>query len=314
MLENPLFQRPERHPVTNLIIILALVGLGFVLIGPVIGFFLALPFYPGSMMDMIEAFQNPLNNPDLKVPLYIMQGFATLIGLIVIPTLYLANERKPVSLFFTGKKIEITPVVIVVVLVIVFMFVNSVFIEWNSKVQFPDFLRGFEQWAREREDENAELTKYLTAFDTDGEVLIALIVIGILPAIGEELVFRGMIQNEMFRATRNIHISIWVSAILFSAIHMQFFGFVPRMFLGALFGYLYYWSGKLSLAMLAHFVNNGFSVVAMYLYQKGKFNFDPESTEAVPVSVIAIAAICTAGLLYFFHHYFKNRQTSTHQL
>jgi membrane protease YdiL (CAAX protease family) len=103
-------------------------------------------------------------------------------------------------------------------------------------------------------------------------------------------------------------VSIWVAAILFSAIHFQFFGFVPRVLLGALFGYLYYWSGNLWLAILAHFVNNGFSVLAMYFYQQGKLGFDLESPESVPLNAVIISGVLTVALLYYFYKYFENRK------
>ena len=109
-------------------------------------------------------------------------------------------------------------------------------------------------------------------------------------------------------ATGNIHISIWFAAILFSAIHFQFFGFVPRLLLGALFGYLYYWSGSLMLAILAHFVNNAVSVTALYLYQEGQFTFDVESQESAPLNVVILSGILTVGLLYYFYKYYQDRK------
>jgi uncharacterized protein len=305
MYENELEPRSERHPVISLIIVLALVGLGFVIVGPMIGFFIALPFYQGSVMDMAEAIADPLSHPELKLPLYIMQGCATFVGLIVFPSLYLATQRKSVGDFFRDQKAELIPIVTTVFVVIIFMAVNSVFIEWNANLKFP---AGFDEWARDREDLATELTTFMTQINSNFEFVVAFLVIAVLPAIGEELVFRGLIQNELYRGTKNIHIAIWVAAILFSAIHMQFFGFVPRLLLGALFGYLYYWSGSLTLAMIAHFVNNGASLIAMYLYQQGTFEYDPESTEAVPASVVVISALLTAGLLYYFYKYFENRK------
>ncbi|MFZ6010830.1 MAG: CPBP family intramembrane glutamic endopeptidase [Bacteroidota bacterium] len=265
-------------------------------------------------MEMAEALQAPENHPELKLPLYIMQGFATFVGLIIAPAWFLYTENKSIKHFFVAQRAELIPVIITVVTVIVFMAVNSIFIEWNSTFHFPDALKGFESWAREREDEATRLTTFLTQFDSTPELAIAVVVIAMLPAVGEELVFRGMIQNNLFSATKNIHISIWISAILFSAIHLQFFGFVPRLLLGALFGYLYFWSGNLSLAMLAHFVNNGISVIAMYFYQRGALDLDVESTEAAPVNVIIFSVLATAGLLYYFYKYFETRKTRSHQL
>ena len=311
MLENELNSRRERHPVVSLVMILAVVFLGFVVVGPLVGFLFALPFYSGSMMELAQAVQRPIGNPDVKIPLYIIQGFATLIGLIVGPAWFLHNENKSLGHFFRHRQLEWAPALITGLVVIIFMGVNSVFIEWNASVNFPEFAKGFESWARKREDFAAELTEFLTKFDTFYEVIIAIFIIAVLPAFGEEIVFRGIIQNQLLKATSNIHVSIWIAAFLFSAIHFQFFGFVPRLFLGALFGYLYCWSGNLWLAILAHFVNNGFSLLAMYFYQQGRLDVDLEKAESVPPSVVIISGLLTAGLLYYFYKYFENRKHHT---
>ena len=313
MFENELGTRPRQHPVINLIVIILMVGLGFIIVGPIIGFFIALPFYEGGgMIELAEAIQQPLNAPETKIPLYIIQGCATFVGLIVAPAIFLMREQKSLGDLFESKGIYLVPVLLTAVVVIIFMAVNSVFIEWNSKFNFPEFANEFEKWAREREDTAADLTRFLTNFGSMGELLLALIIIAVLPAIGEEIVFRGLIQNELYRGTNNIHMSIWFAAVLFSAIHFQFFGFVPRLLLGALFGYLYYWSGNLILAILAHFVNNAVSVLALYFYQQGKFTFDLESEEAAPANVVIMSALLTAGLLYYFYKYYQDRKIALH--
>lgn len=306
MYENQIGARPDRHPVINLVLIILMVGLGFVIVGPVVGFFLSLPFYDGDMTALLESLRQPLANPETRIPLYIMQGCATFFGLIVAPALFLIRQGKQISDFFS-KEVYLLPVLITAFIVLVFMVVNSVFIEWNSNVDFPQFADEFENWARDREQEAGDLTAFLTQFGSTGQLILALIVIAVLPAVGEEIVFRGLIQNELIRGTGNIHVSIWFAAFLFSAIHMQFFGFIPRMLLGAIFGYLYYWSGNLLIPIIAHFVNNGVSVIALYFHQQGTLNFDLESPEAAPMSMVILSAALTVGLLYYFHNYYQQR-------
>jgi membrane protease YdiL (CAAX protease family) len=280
-------------------------------VGPLIGFFIALPFYEGDMLQLAEAIQQPMSHPEIKIPLYIIQGTATVFGLIVAPAFFLMSQRRSLGGLFQNS-VEWIPALITAVVVIIFMVVNSVFIEWNSTMNFPDFAKGFESWAREREDTAAELTRFLTEFDSTAQLYLALVIIAVLPAIGEEIVFRGLIQKELFRATSNIHVSIWFAAILFSAIHMQFFGFIPRLLLGALFGYLYYWSGNLIIAIIAHFVNNAVSVIALYYYQQGTLGFDVESTDAAPPAMVLVSAAITAGLLYYFYRYYQDRNVALH--
>lgn len=98
------------------------------------------------------------------------------------------------------------------------------------------------------------------------EFFFVLIVAAVVPAIGEELLFRGLIQKQFEVILRSPHAGIWITAILFSAIHLQFAGFFPRLFLGAFLGYLYYWSGSIWLPILIHFLFNGLQVLATYLY------------------------------------------------
>jgi membrane protease YdiL (CAAX protease family) len=310
------FKRPiiDRHPALNLVLIFIVVGLGFMFVGPFIGILIAAPFYPGSIEDLGQAIMDPIGHPELKIPLYIMQGCATAIGLIVAPMLIMANTPTPVPSLFRNKKFDITPALLTAFAVVTFMGLNSIFIEWNSNVQLPESAKAIEEWARGYENAAEVLTKFLTTFDSEAQLIVALIVIAVLPAIGEEIVFRGLIQNEFFRATKNHHAAIWIAAFLFSAIHFQFFGFVPRLLLGALFGYLYYWSGNLWMSIVAHFVNNGLSVMAMYFYQKGTFTFDLETPEAAPLNVILISTVLTGGLLYYFYKYFEHRKPPVSQL
>jgi membrane protease YdiL (CAAX protease family) len=291
----------------SIILILITATLGFVVIGPLIGFAIAMPFYDGTMFDLITNLSDPTAHPEIRQPILIMQGCATLIGLIIIPALYVWSIEKTNALaWITENSTSIVIVVITSAIVISFMAINSVFIEWNANFTFPDFLKEFGDWARERETQAEELTKFFTTFDSTSDFLFGILVIALLPAIGEELVFRGMLQPEIFRASGNHHIAIWVSAIIFSAFHMQFFGFVPRMLLGALFGYLYVWSGNLLLPMVAHFVNNGFSVLMMYLYQKGTITTDMDSPEAAPLPLVASLTLVFVVLLFYFKKYHSN--------
>jgi zinc transporter ZupT len=108
-----------------------------------------------------------------------------------------------------------------------------------------------------------------------------------------------LIQHELWRSSSNIHLAIWASAGIFSAIHFQFYGFVPRVLLGALFGYLYYWSGNLLIPIFSHFINNGFIVLMVYLNQNEMTTIDIEDGEAAPFTVVLAGAVISMGLLYY---------------
>lgn len=295
------------------VLIMFLVSMmGFMIVGPLIGFLLSLPFVDGGIIEFAEALQNPVAHPEVKLPYFIIQGGATFIGLACIPALYYYSiEKKNPFDLLKPRLVNGLLLLMTMGIVISFMAMNSIIIEWNAGLSFPEFMKGFENWAREIEDAAAEITKYLTVFNNATEFIIAFIVIAVFAGIGEEFVFRGMLQPQLYRATGNIHVAIWTSAILFSAIHLQFFGFVPRVLLGALFGYLYYWSGSLIIPMFAHFVNNGFSVLMIYLNQRGIVDVDMESTESAPLPVVAIVTVFTVGLLYYFKKFYDTRNAAS---
>jgi len=298
----------DRNPWSSVLLIFLTSMMGFVIIGPLIGLLLVMPFVEGSFMDFLLNASNPIEHPELKMPLYIVQGCATFFGLIVTPAAYLFSieRRNPFSLI-SSRLIYGQMILITLGITIFFMATNSIFIDWNANLTLPESLKAFQNWAREKEDLAKQLTEFLTKFDSIGEFIIAFVVIAVLPGIGEELVFRGLLQPELHRATKNIHAAIWISAILFSAIHMQFFGFVPRMLLGALFGYIYYWSGDLRLSMFAHFVNNGFSVLMMYLNQLGIVDIDLESPDVAPWPVVVGFTVITFGLLVYLKKFYEVR-------
>jgi membrane protease YdiL (CAAX protease family) len=170
---------------------------------------------------------------------------------------------------------------------------------------FPEFLKEFEIWAKNAESQATNLTKVMTTFATPSEVLIGLLVIAVLPAIGEEVVFRGLFQNELMRASGNIHVAIWLSAFIFSTIHFQFYGFIPRLLLGGLFGYLYFWSGNLLIPIVAHFFNNAFGVIMIYLYQHKITDLNVEDNTAAPITYVLMNLFITAGLLYYFRKHYQ---------
>jgi membrane protease YdiL (CAAX protease family) len=141
----------------------------------------------------------------------------------------------------------------------------------NSRVELPKSLEFIEQILKSQEEAAAALTERFLQADNIGGLLLNIGLMALLPAFSEELSFRGTLQQIIYKdqngkeQSTKVHLAIWITAFIFSAIHMQFYGFVPRMLLGAMFGYVFVWSGSLWVPITMHFVNNGLAVLVYYL-------------------------------------------------
>jgi membrane protease YdiL (CAAX protease family) len=224
------------------------------------------------------------------------------IGTFILPPIVLAlTERKKLTDFYGFKQ----PKFLFIILVLAIMIVSMPFMEWtviwNQKMVLPDFLQKIEEWMKEKEAVAMKMTIQLITVRSNFDFIVNLVMIAVLPAIGEELMFRGGVQRSLNRAFNNPHLAIWLSAIIFSAIHLQFYGFVPRMLLGAGFGYLYYYSGSIWYAILAHFINNAYAVCAAFYMQKHHMPLDKaDEPIGFPWYGYLISAIITIALFKFF--------------
>lgn len=300
----------DKPPLTSFLLIIIVVLIGFVVVGPMLGIALAMPLYGDNFLPDLTA--GTLNPDSSFLPLIIVQGTVSFIGLVALPMLYIRYvENKSIHRFFRKEGgLPITSVM-VCLSVVAFVIAISPIAEWNMNFEFPESLKSVGDWMRQQEDANAEMTAILTNFESFSRFLLGLLVIAVIAAVGEEFVFRGLIQNELFRSSGNIHAAIWMSAILFSTFHLQFFGFFPRVLLGALFGYLYYWSGNLWIPIIGHFFNNGFLLTMFYLHNLGVSKIDMEDETSAPLSLVVVCAVAVFALLYFFKKQYSSTPASS---
>lgn len=175
----------------------------------------------------------------------------------------------------------------------------------NSCVSLPDSLDFIEKILKQQEEAAAALTERFLQADNIGVLLINIGLMAFLPALAEEISFRGTLQQILSQSKLKspIHIAIWVTAFIFSAIHMQFYGFIPRMLMGAMFGYIFVWTGTLWIPLLMHFTNNGIAVMAYYLIAESAESKNIADTFGAGdtwwMGVISIV-ITSLGLLIFY--------------
>lgn len=289
----------DAHPFSKLIFSLFIILVTFLVVF-IIGFLVAIPIFHINLSDLTELMSN-YNDPDnlrfLKF-LQTLQG----IGLFIIPAFiigYIFHTKALVYLKYNPVKNRLVGLTIFIFLASIPL-INSVAV-FNQNMQFPDWLSGLERWMQEKEAGALELTEAFLKMDTFGSLLFNIFMIGILPAVGEELIFRGVLQRIFAEWTKNIHWGIAIAAILFSAMHLQFYGFLPRMLLGIILGYLFYWSGSIWIPIIGHFVNNTAAIIAYYYY--GDKMTEPienfGATEGTLIYLI-VGVLLVTPLIYLF--------------
>lgn len=304
--KNP--QIHQKNP-WNSVFFLVLLFIAGNLVGQLIGTTIAIVLSGVDFLE-IEQIMKPPFTEESKRFLYWAQGISHFLGFTAFGLLFIKYvDHKSIKSYFHFTSLSISGILLVVLMTISFMLFNSIIIEWNMNIQFPEFLEGFEIWARNMEDRLLELTQALSSYANISEMLIAMLVIGVLPAIGEELIFRGLLQNKLLVVSKNPHLAIWVTAIIFGVFHLQFFGVVPRIFLGALFGYIYFYSGNIWYPIIAHFINNGLAVFVMYIGPRYVEDWNPQEIDSsVPPTMSLVALLICGGLFYQFLKNIKTKE------
>lgn len=167
----------------------------------------------------------------------------------------------------------------------------------NNRIVLPECLSSLEQFFRQMEEEAALLTKRFMQADNVWVMMINMGLMAVLPALAEEMSFRGVLQ-QLLGGRR--HVAIWLTAVIFSAIHMQFYGFVPRMLMGALFGYVFVWTGSLWVPIVMHFVNNGMAVLVYYIFSSKGVAIDTNYADTLGAGTtwwLGVISLLTVGIL-----------------
>lgn len=263
-------------------------------------------FFVITMMSLSLVVQSLGINRDTREGMWILSGLQAVL-LFILPAIisaflinrkpgqYLALNRAPSWLAVTG---------VIFAYLIAFPALNQI-IYWNSNLCFPE---SWETWGETlREMENGAQKASAVMLDTTSvwAMIVNLLIVGLLTAFGEELFFRGTLQRTI-ASSGAYYGAIWIVAFIFSAVHFQFFGFIPRLLLGAWFGYLLFWTRSVWVPVIAHFINNGVVVVFAWLSSRGlEFNIDrfgvTEYGFPMPAFVSALAFVV---FVIFFRNFF----------
>ena len=183
------------------------------------------------------------------------------------------------------------------------------FTHWlNMQIDFAAMWGEVGMQIKKFEEMNGELTKLILPSDGNiGNLLYVIFLIGLIPGICEELVFRGVFQKIFTKAFTNKHAGVWAAAFVFSFAHFQFYGFLPRFILGAVLGYLYMYSRTLWVPILAHAVNNSLGVLFAYfnLDEGETINTDTLGTSTADWIWLTASIMITVGLFIVFKKFNK---------
>lgn len=204
--------------------------------------------------------------------------------------------RKPMSFLRLNKFPSLLSLLLAILTLLAGMPLMEAITTWNNSLTLPESMASIEEAMRAAEEQAETAVVALMGEHTVGNLILAILVIAILAGISEEIWFRGAFQQSVFK--RHPHLAIWTTAVVFSAIHLQFFGFFPRLLLGGLLGYLFLWTGSLWTPIIVHSLNN--SIVVFLLWSNHTESvFSSNATEYPPVLYIICSAIAIIVIPYF---------------
>ncbi len=285
-------KRTDNKLSTRLLLILGLMGIGLIFASLLSVFFV---------------------NQGLLTLLVIQDVFAFIIpGLAAMAILY----RQPLQVMGLSKAPSWQALLIIIAFYIVSLPGMNWLVDLNQAMTLPAWMSGMENWMRQTEDAAAQATQNILDINNIGQLLATVFVVGFMAGLSEEILFRGSIQQTMMDSRMGPHVVVWSVAIVFSAFHMQFYGFFPRMVLGLWLGYLLFWSRCLWVPILAHTLNNSTVVFMSYL---ANMKLIPEGfgdSIGIPAQgdmpwLAITSIIASIALAVYAQRHFKNANQST---
>lgn len=232
------------------------------------------------------------------------------IGFLMPPLFYAALVKEKPLEYLGFRKMPVCALLGVVAMFAVLPF-NSLLTEWNEGFTLPESMAGIEELLRSTEQLAENVMMQLVNVDTIGGLIINILMIGALAAVSEELLFRSVIQPFLIKVCKNAFAGIAVTAVLFSAVHFEFYGFIPRIVLGFMLGYMYHVTGSIWTSMLMHFVNNATIVVLYYLNFNNIVEVDVESFGTSDNIFVIIGSVVVTVAIFVACHRLGKRDQNT---
>lgn len=290
-MQHPIIKKTTKFE--RLFILLALIIIGLIL---------------GTVVGLAYVFITKSNPQDLN-SLRFMQISSQLFTFVFPPIAYaFLVKEKPVNALGL-KNVKILWFLIGTAMIFAIMPLNSILAEWNAGLKLPESLSALEQMMKQMQESASAMIEKFVSVDTIGGLMLNLFMIAGLAALGEELLFRSIIQTSLIKICKNAHVGILIASAIFSFIHLEFYGFVPRLILGMLLGYMFYFSGSIWVPMLMHFLNNGTVVLIYFLNNKDITNIDVDTFGQTSIPILIVSIVVMIVLFLFSIKYSDKERT-----
>jgi uncharacterized protein len=293
-----------RHPLIQLIISLLIIT--------VTGMVLSVLIIAGTGLLLNISFEEMIRIPAVDTDqrhIYIVKFVQVTqqVAMMLVPSLIIGRllKNSPVPFLKTDKSFSLLILVSLILLAILVIPVTTYAGQVNSGISLPERFSGISSWMRERENEADQITSLMVESAGILSLVGNIFIIAVVPAVSEEFLFRGVLQQLFVKVFRSAHAGIWISAIIFSSVHLQFYGFIPRLLLGLLFGYLFYWSGSIWVPVTAHFANNCLLTIAANMERLKPEAVLTKPDESLLTGFPYIPVILSCIVLYYLWHEFR---------
>ena len=254
-----------------------------------------------AVIGVVAVFVAKTNNMTELAILRISQIGSQILTFVMPPILYACITKEKPMRYLGFNNIPLWSL-LGVALIFTIMPLNSVLAEWNANVKLPESMAALDEIIKSLSELMQEtLEKMVNVGDISG-LIINLIMIAGLAAFGEELLFRSVLQSFLVKKCKNAHIGILITSIIFSLIHFDIYGFLPRLVLGLILGYMFYYSKSIWVPMIMHFLNNGTAVVVYYLNNIGATNIDVDTFGQTKLFPLLLSIIATIAIFWFVIH------------
>ena len=224
-------------------------------------------------------------------------------------------SRRPARFLALTHKVSWRPFAgVLTVYAIGLPFLNQT-IYYNQQMELPAIFSGIEEYMKTMEAINGKITEIILSTNTVGGLISGILIVGILTGFSEEVLFRGSLQRILTYKKGFGVWAIWIAAFIFSAVHLQFYGFIPRLLLGAFFGYILYSTGSLWPGVFAHALNNSIVIVSSWIDgRNGTSSVNADMWGVAETGFPTYAAISLIALALFFRYaypyFFKNKESN----